>query len=107
MQKIMEKVILGLVILALVLAIIGLLSKDSGFTNAGVIVLMVGAVAYAVIQVILYFQNDVAEINGSMRVIAIVSSVVAVIILCVGVLALSGKLNIAEWFTSIVPNIKG
>ncbi|MEG1923560.1 MAG: hypothetical protein RR054_02275 [Clostridia bacterium] len=106
MQKIVEKVILGLILVALVLAVIGLLASEPGLTNAGLIVLMVVAAAYAAVQVIMYVKNDDKEISRQMMWFAIITSVVAVAIICFGVLILTGKVFPNGIFKSVIDTIK-
>lgn len=92
MQKVFEKIILGLVIVAVVLAILGLVLTSNAVSYAGIIVLMISAVAYAVLQIVPYLQNKDPKESKSLLIPAIVTSLVALLVVCVGILMMTGKL---------------
>lgn len=91
-QRIFEKTILILVLAALVLAVFGLIFSDNAVSYAGIIVLMLVAVAYAVMQIIIYLTNKNKEESRSLMLLAIITTLVALLVVCAGILVMTGKL---------------
>ncbi len=101
MQKVVEKIIMGVTGVAVLFAMLGLILKSSGCTNAGIIILMIAATAYFLIQLIMYWKNGDAAENKSLLVGVIVSFVVALLIFVLGILLMTGKILPNGWFGMI------
>lgn len=101
MQKYVEKGIMVLTAVAVLLALIGLISGSSGCTNAGIIVLMIAAVAYCLVQILLYWKNSDEAETKSLLWGVIISLVVALVIFVLGVLLMTGKLLPNGFFGAI------
>lgn len=100
-QRIFEKTILILVLAALVLAVFGLIFSDNAVSYAGIIVLMLVAVAYAVMQIIIYLTNKNKEESRSLMLLAIITTLVALLVVCAGILVMTGKLFPNGVFSSV------
>ncbi len=101
MQKVVEKIIMGFTAVAVLLAMLGLILKSSGCTNAGIIVLMIAATAYFLIQLIMYWKNGEASENKSLIWGVIVSFLVALVIFVLGILLMTGKILPNGWFGAV------
>ncbi|MDD4291594.1 MAG: hypothetical protein PHX51_05110 [Clostridia bacterium] len=92
MQKVIERIVLILILISLVVAVFGMVFDNSVVTYVGLVILMVAAVAYSAIQVIVYIKNTDEKQNVQLMIFAIITVVVAIAILCLGLLMMTGKL---------------
>ena len=95
MRKTIENIIIGILIVSLILTVLGVVLANDVLTKAAVVVLMLVAVTYAVLQVMDYFDMlklDDKKKQKSSFWFMIISVVVALTIICVGIFVLAGKL---------------
>ena len=105
MQNYVEKGIMALIAIAVLLALIGLVAGSSGVTNAGIIVLMIAAIAYCLVQLIMYWKNSDAAETKPLLWGVIISVAIALVIFVLGVLLITGKL-LPNGFFGAIENIK-
>lgn len=88
-----EKVVVAALIVALLLAVIGLILSSQVTTFVAMGLLVAIAVGYTVLQVIEYFKvmNDEKEGKKQLTLL-IITVVVALVIICLAILTFTGKL---------------
>ncbi len=95
MRKTIENIIIGILIVSLILTVLGVVLANDVLTKAAVVVLMLVAITYAVLQVMDYFDMlklDDKKKQKSSFWFMIISVAVALTIICVGIFVLAGKL---------------
>ena len=95
MKKTIENIIIGILLVALVLAVLGIILETMTLTKAAFIVLALVSIVYTIMQVGDYF--DALKVNDESRQkqtfwFMVASTVIALVIVCVTIFALTGKL---------------
>ena len=95
MKKTIENIIIGILLVALVLAVLGIVLETMTLTKAAFIVLAIVSIVYTILQVGDYF--DALKVNDAGRQkqtfwFMVASAVIALVIVCVTIFALTGKL---------------
>ena len=95
MRKTIENIIIGILIVALILAVLGVILETMTLTKSAFIVLAIVSLAYTILQVCDYFDtlklNDKSKQRHSLWFL-VASAVVTIVIVCVTIFALAGKL---------------
>ena len=93
-MKLSEKIIISALIIALLLAVVGLILESKVVTFIAMGLLACIAVAYTIIQISEYFKvMDEPPEGKKQLVLLIVTVVVCLIILCLAILTFTGKLS--------------
>lgn len=95
MRRTLENIIIGILIVALILAVLGVVLKNDVVSKAAFVVLIIVAVAYTVLQVVDYFDTlkiDDVKKQKSQFWFMVVTVVLSLVIVCVSIFALAGKL---------------
>lgn len=95
MRRTIENIVIGILIVSLLLAVLGVILTNETLTKAAFVVLMIVALVYTVLQVLDYFdalktQDD--KLKKQTFWFMVVTAVVALTIVCIGIFALCGKL---------------
>ncbi len=95
MRRTIENIVIGILIVSLLLAVLGVILTNETLTKAAFVVLMIVALVYTVLQVLDYFdalktQDD--KLKKQTFWFMVVTAVVALAIVCIGIFALCGKL---------------
>ena len=93
MRKFVEKIVIGVLSVALVLAVLGLVSSLRVLANAALVILMIAAVAFSVIQIAEYLENmqDKTKSKGLLAYM-IASIIITLAIIVVSIFTFAGKL---------------
>ena len=95
MRRTIENIVIGILIVSLLLAVLGVILTNEALTKAAFVVLMIVALAYPVLQVLDYFdalKTKDEKLQKQTFWFMVVSAVVAVAIVCISIFALAGKL---------------
>lgn len=95
MRRTIENIIIGILIVALILAVLGVILETMTLTKAAFVVLAIVSLAYTVLQLCDYFDALKADDQGRQKHsfwFLVASAVVTIVILCVTIFALAGKL---------------
>ena len=95
MRRTIENIVIGILIVSLLLAVLGVILTNEALTKAAFVVLMIVALAYTVSQVLDYFdalKTKDEKLQKQTFWFMVVSAVVAVAIVCISIFALAGKL---------------
>lgn len=95
MKKTIENIIIGILMVALVLAVLGIILETMTLTKAAFIVLAIVSIVYTILQVGDYF--DALKVDDTKRQkqtfwFMVASAIIALVIVCVTIFALTGKL---------------
>ena len=93
MRKFVEKIVIGVLSVALVLAVLGLVLSLRVLANAALVILMIAAVAFSVIQIAEYLANmqDKTKSKGLLAYM-IASIIITLAIIVVSIFTFAGKL---------------
>lgn len=93
MRKFVEKIVIGVLSVALVLAVLGLVLSLRVLANAALVILMIAAVAFSVIQIAEYLENmqDKTKSKGLLAYM-IASIIITLAIIVVSIFTFAGKL---------------
>ena len=93
MRKFVEKIVIGVLSVALVLAVLGLVLSLRVLANAALVILMIAAVAFPVIQIAEYLENmqDKTKSKGLLAYM-IASIIITLAIIVVSIFTFAGKL---------------
>ena len=95
MRRTIENIVIGILIVSLLLAVLGVILTNEALTKAAFVVLMIVALAYTVLQVLDYsdaLKTKDEKLQKQTFWFMVVSAVVAVAIVCISIFALAGKL---------------
>ena len=95
MRKTVENIIIGVLIVALILAVLGVILSNMTLTKSAFVVLAIISLVYTVLQVLDYFDALKVEDQARQKQtfwFMVASAVVAIIIVCVTIFALANKL---------------
>lgn len=95
MRRTIENIVIGILIVSLLLAVLGVILTNEALTKAAFVVLMIVALAYTVLQVLDYFdalKTKDEKLQKQTFWFMVVSAVVAIAIVCISIFALAGKL---------------
>ncbi len=92
MKDLFDKIILGALVVALLLAALGLILINKVLTAIALSVLMAVSLAFGVAQVISYLKSMGTEDEKQQLILMIVSFVVCLAIIVVSILTFSGKI---------------
>ena len=93
MRKFVEKIVIGVLSVALVLAVLGLVLSLRVLANAALVILMIAAVAFSVIQIAEYLEimQDKTKSKGLLAYM-IASIIITLAIIVVSIFTFAGKL---------------
>lgn len=93
MRKFVEKIVIGVLSVALVLAVLGLVLSLRVLANAALVILMIAAVAFSVIQIAEHLENmqDKTKSKGLLAYM-IASIIITLAIIVVSIFTFAGKL---------------
>ena len=93
MRKFVEKIVIGVLSVALVLAVLGLVLSLRVLANAALVILMIAAVTFSVIQIAEYLENmqDKTKSKGLLAYM-IASIIITLAIIVVSIFTFAGKL---------------
>ena len=93
MRKFVEKIVIGVLSVALVLAVLGLVLSLRVLANAALVILMIAAVAFSVIQIAESLENmqDKTKSKGLLAYM-IASIIITLAIIVVSIFTFAGKL---------------
>ena len=93
MGKFVEKIVIGVLSVALVLAVLGLVLSLRVLANAALVILMIAAVALSLIQIAEYLENmqDKTKSKGLLAYM-IASIIITLAIIVVSIFTFAGKL---------------
>ena len=93
MKNIREKVLYGLLIGAVVMAVLGVVLSMHALTVVAIVLLILTTALYAGLQVYEYLQPvEDPKVNKQLLVMMILSVVIALVVLSLGILYIAGKL---------------
>ncbi len=93
MKNILEKVLYGLLIGAVVMAVLGVVLSMHALTVVAIVLLILTTALYAGLQVYEYLQPvEDPKVNKQLLVMMILSVVIALAVLSLGILYIAGKL---------------
>lgn len=93
MKNILEKVLYGLLIGAVVMAVLGVVLSMHALTVVAIVLLILTTALYAGLQVYEYLQPvEDPKVNKQLLVMMILSVVIALVVLSLGILYIAGKL---------------
>lgn len=92
MRKFVEKIVIGVLSVALVLAVLGLVLSLRVLANAALVILMIAAVAFSVIQIAEYLENMQDKTKSKGLAYMIASIIITLAIIVVSIFTFAGKL---------------
>ncbi len=93
MKNILEKVLYGLLIGAVIMAVLGVVLSMHALTVVAIVLLILTTALYAGLQVYEYLQPvEDPKVNKQLLVMMILSVVIALAVLSLGILYIAGKL---------------
>lgn len=95
MRKTVENIIIGILIVALILAVLGVILNNVTLTKSAFVVLTIVSLVYTILQVLDYFDAlKIGDRNKQKQAFwfMVVSAVVMIAIVCVTIFALAGKI---------------
>ena len=95
MRKTVENIIIGILIVALILAVLGVILNNVTLTKSAFVVLAIVSLVYTILQVLDYFDSLKIDDKSKQKQAVwfmVISAIVMLAIVCVTIFALAGKI---------------
>lgn len=95
MRKTVENIIIGILIVALILAVLGVILSNVTLTKSAFVVLAIVSLVYTILQVLDYFDSLKIDDKSKQKQafwFMVISAIVMLAIVCVTIFALAGKI---------------